>query len=231
MGSSVSLKCTLNRIYVPAGKNAIVYLAMDIMPAEHTSVRESLPSAICLLIDRSGSMWGKKLNQAKAAAKGLINQLQPGDAIGLVTETSEEFSSRVPEPYTRLPDGFRATQLADGSIGTPFLELFGRPPRDTSYESDRCSRLSMPQTLHLVNSSHLEGKISKSPRVQRLLKSDTGDAQVVEEIYLAALSRRPTEEESQKAVEYLAKDKKARWQTVPDLLWAVLNSKEFLFNH
>lgn len=89
MGSSVSLKCTLNRVYVPAGKKSIVYLAMDIFPAENTSVHESLPSAICLLIDRSGSMWGKKLNQAKAAAKGLINQLQPGDAIGLVTFSSK----------------------------------------------------------------------------------------------------------------------------------------------
>jgi len=90
MGSSVSLKCTLNREFVPADKKSIIYLAIEIWPPEGTMTPAGLPSAICLLIDRSGSMWGKKLNQAKEAAQRLIDQLQPSDSISLIT-----FSSKV----------------------------------------------------------------------------------------------------------------------------------------
>jgi len=153
------------------------------------------------------------------------------DAIGQVTETSEEFSSRIPEPYTKLPKGFRAAQVPDGSIVTPFLELFGRPPRDTPYEADRCEQTTMRQALHMVNSAHLEGKVTGSPRLQRLLKSGKSDREIVEEIYLAALSRPPTEDENKRLLEYIGKDKKARAQAVQDVMWAILNTKEFLFNH
>jgi hypothetical protein len=153
------------------------------------------------------------------------------DAIGQVTETAEEFTSRIPEPYTKMPKGFRAEQLPDGSIGTPFLELFGRPPRDTPYEEDRCDLSTMRQALHMVNSSHLEGKVTGSARLQRLLKSEKSDAEIIEELYLAALSRPPTDAERTKVLEYVGKDKKARAQAVQDVLWAVLNTKEFLCNH
>jgi hypothetical protein len=153
------------------------------------------------------------------------------DAIDQVTETPEGFGSKIPEPYTQLPDGFRATQLFDGSIGVPFLDLFGRPPHDTPFEGERSEEVSMRQALHLINSTHIEGKISKSPRIQRLLKDAKNDAEIVEEIYLAALSRLPREEEKQRVLEYLSKDKKNRAQAVQDLVWAVLSTKEFLFNH
>lgn len=151
------------------------------------------------------------------------------DAICQVTETSEKYSSRIPEPFSNYPAGYRATQLPDGSVGSAFLELFGRPPRDTPYESDRCLDTSMRQALHLINSSHLEGKIVGSPRIKRLLKAGKSDTEIVEEIYLAALSRPPTGDEKQKLVAYIAKKKKARTQAIQDVLWAVLNAKEFLF--
>jgi hypothetical protein len=153
------------------------------------------------------------------------------DAVGQVTETSEDFSSAIPEPFTVLPKGWRATQLGDGSISTPFLELFGRPPRDTAYESDRCTQSSMHQSLYLLSSAQLEAKINKSPRIERLLKADKGEAEIVEEFYLAALSRMPTEQEKQKALEYIGDDPKLRQQAVADLMWALLNTREFMFNH
>ena len=153
------------------------------------------------------------------------------DAIGQVTETSEPFSSKIPEPYTVLPEGFRSTQLFDGSIGTAFLDMFGRPPRDTPYEADRNLQLSMRQILYMINSAFLEGKITKSPRLTRLLQGNKTDAEIVEEIYLAAFSRLPGEEEKQKVLDYIGKDKKNRAQAVRDVVWAILNTKEFLFNH
>jgi hypothetical protein len=153
------------------------------------------------------------------------------DAINQVTETFDKFTSQIPEPYTVLPDGFRATQLADGSIGTAFLELFGRPPRDTAYECDRSSDTSMQQALQLINASDLTGKIARSLRLQRLLKDRKSDAEIADELYLSALSRPPSAEEEQKVTAHLAKDEKARRQAAEDIMWALLNTKEFLFNH
>ena len=96
MGSSVSFRCILNREYLKADEPAVIYLALDIMPPDESSTSEIMPSAICLLIDRSGSMLGRKLNQARAAAQKLVDQLQPGDSIGMLT-----FSSKV-EPIIDL---------------------------------------------------------------------------------------------------------------------------------
>ncbi|MHC4181050.1 MAG: DUF1549 domain-containing protein, partial [Planctomycetota bacterium] len=78
------------------------------------------------------------------------------DAIGQVTDSWDTYRSIIPEPFVVMPKGFRATHLADGSIGLPFLQLFGRPPRDTAFESDRDLELSMRQTLHLLNSSDVQ---------------------------------------------------------------------------
>jgi hypothetical protein len=153
------------------------------------------------------------------------------DAITRVTETPESFGSSIPEPYVRLPGDVRAVQLGDGSFGTPFLETFGRPPRDTPYEAERCLRPSMRQALALVNSNELDRKIVGSGRIARLVKQGMTDAQIVEDFYLAALSRPPTEAERKAAVAYVANDPKARLQGLQDVLWALLNTQEFLFNH
>ena len=84
------------------------------------------------------------------------------DAINQITGTGEKYTSAIPEPFTFLPDDQRAICLADGSIELPFLELFGRPPRNTSFESERSSAPSVFQAQHLLNSSHILDKIEKS---------------------------------------------------------------------
>lgn len=155
---------------------------------------------------------------------------QLSDAVCQVTETAEKFQSTTPEPYTFLPPGHRAEQIADGNIATPFLELFGKPSRDTPYESERNSQGSLWQTLYFINSDQLEGKITGSPRLKRLLAANKSDAEIVEEIYLAALSRLPTGDENREISDYLGKNKAGRPQAFGDLMWAVLNTKEFLRN-
>jgi hypothetical protein len=154
---------------------------------------------------------------------------QLSDAICQVTEAPEKFSSIIPEPFTYLPPGHRATQLADGNIGTAFLELFGRPSRDTPYESERNAEPSLWQELYLVNSDQLESKITASPRLKRLIKSGKSDAEIIDEIYLAALARHPREDESQTLLAYFQRQPQARAQAASDVLWAVLNTKEFIF--
>ena len=151
------------------------------------------------------------------------------DAICQVTESPDKFQSIIPEPFTFLPPGHRATQISDGAIVAPFLELFGRPPRDTPYESERNSDTSLWQALYLLNSDQLENKVAGSPRTKRLLAAKQTDAQIVEEYYLAALSRLPIAGEKQKVLDYLAAHKGPRVQAIGDFVWALLNTKEFLF--
>ena len=151
------------------------------------------------------------------------------DAISQFTETSEKFRSIIPEPYSNWPVNYRATEISDGNTECPFLDLFGRPPRDTPYEEERDSALTLRQTLYFLNSEQLEGKISGSPRLKRLLGKS--DAEILDEIYLTALSRFPSADEKKRLLDYLAGKKAARPQAVQDVAWAVLNAKEFEFNH
>ncbi len=153
------------------------------------------------------------------------------DALSQVTETSEKFRSIIPEPYTNWPAAFRATHLSDGNAESGFLDMFGRPPRDTAFEEERNSEISLRQALYFINSEQLEGKVSTSPRVNRLLKDMKEDAPLIDELYLSTFSRFPTVQERQQLVDYLAKRKTARAQAVQDITWAIFNAREFLFNH
>ena len=126
------------------------------------------------------------------------------DAIGQVTERWDTFRSTIPEPFVVLPTGFRATHLADGSIDLPFLQLFGRPPRDTAFESARDLELSMRQTLHLLNSSDVQNKINASPRLRRLFTEKKSDEEIIEELYLCMLARYPKEAERKRILDYLS---------------------------
>ena len=151
------------------------------------------------------------------------------DAINQVTQTTDTFTSRIPEPYTVLPEGTRAVQLEDGSIGLPILSLFGRPTRDSSYESERCNETSMSQALFMINAEHVSRKVSRSPYLKALLKNQN-DQEVINSIYLTALSHKPDAQKMQQLKDYFGQVDNRR-DAVSDLLWAVLNSKEFLFNH
>ncbi len=151
------------------------------------------------------------------------------DAINQVTQTDDDFVSRIPEPFTKLPQGTRAVQLADGSIGLPILQLFGRPSRDSSYESERCNDTSMSQALYMINAEEISRKISRSPYLKQLLKTQS-DQDVISGVYMTAFSHQPSEEKMQQLLDYF-KQVENRRDAISDLLWAVLNSREFMFNH
>jgi len=93
------------------------------------------------------------------------------DALNQITGTTERYSSAIPEPFTYLPDDQRAVALPDGSITTPFLDMFGRSPRDTGLDSERSNELTAEQRLHMLNSSHVRRKIEDSPKLQVLFQS------------------------------------------------------------
>ena len=149
------------------------------------------------------------------------------DAIDQITGGSEMYSSAIPEPYTFMPDFQRAIALPDGSIGSSFLEEFGRPPRDTGLLSERNNRITAAQRLHLLNSSHVQRKIQQSPRLQALMREVKNPQELVRQIYLMVLSRPPTEDELKEVAAYKMRGQAA----VTDLVWALFNSTEFLYRH
>ncbi len=153
------------------------------------------------------------------------------DALCRITGTTETYSSQIPEPFTFIPEDQRAIALADGSTTSPFLELFGRSPRDTGYESERNNDPSVTQRLHLLNSTHIQNKIQRGPALRKLFNENSDDPGKIRALYLAILSRFPTPEEEKTAGAYLQSGKSGKMEAAGDLAWALINTKEFLYRH
>jgi hypothetical protein len=136
-----------------------------------------------------------------------------------------------PEPFPGYPLGVRAVQVPDPGVPSYFLSLFGRPERITACACERTGDVTMPQLLHLENGRDLHDKIAAPDgRLARLLRAKKSDPEVVEELFLATLSRRPTAADREAVRRELAAGD-GREAVVRDLFWALLNSKEFAFNH
>jgi hypothetical protein len=154
------------------------------------------------------------------------------DALCWISGTKESYSSPIPEPFTFIPEENRSIELADGSITSQFLEMFGRPARDTGLESERNNHPTDAQRLHLLNSSHVQNKIERSTRLNSLVKAAKGNRQTLANmVYLNILSRYPTKSELAAAQRYLKGTGKNLRQSTNDLAWALINSKEFLYRH
>jgi len=151
------------------------------------------------------------------------------DAICQVTGTQEQYSSAIPEPFTFIPQEQRSIALPDGSIGSSFLELFGRAARDTGLESERSTKPTAGQRLYLLNSSQLQKKLESRGPLQAMLNSKKAPREIVTQIYLTILSRYPSEQEIGAVLKY-AQAGKAR-EAMIDLSWALINSSEFLYRH
>jgi hypothetical protein len=153
------------------------------------------------------------------------------DALCQLTGTTEEYYSRIPEPYTIIPPQQRSIALADSSMTSSFLEMFGRPPRDTGFESERNNEPSADQRLHLLNSSHVLGKIDKGGKLRSLIESAHDGREAANRLYLAILSRLPTDEERAAVRAYGPSAKLASPEDLLDVAWALINSPEFLYRH
>jgi len=131
--------------------------------------------------------------------------------------------------FPEVPEDTAASQLVDPHIGKEgFLDVFGRPPRESSCECERRSDFSLPQALNLVNGKTISDAVADPKgRVAALVLSGKSDEAIVDDLYLAALGRLPTREEQLRGVTYLSDG--ARATRAQDLLWALLNSKAFLY--
>jgi hypothetical protein len=173
------------------------------------------------------------------------------DALNAATGTTVKFDG--------LPPGTRAIQLPDPNVNSYFLDTFGRAPRVQACECERAAEPNMGQALHLMMSDLVNRKVQDGTALPaKLMAAKKSDAEIIEAFYLAALSRPPTADEKQRALravrdfaerpgmlpakrlffippmkvsrtqEARARDRKA---ALEDVMWALLNGKEFMFNH
>jgi hypothetical protein len=154
------------------------------------------------------------------------------DALCRLDGRGETYVSIVPEPYTYLPNMKQSIRLADGTITSPFLEMFGRPARDTGLESERSNSVTDAQRLYLLNSSEVEARIERSPWLRYLLnRNRRNPRRLVRAVYTALLARLPTSQEQAVALRALEKGARMQREGAVDLVWALINSKEFLYRH
>ncbi len=159
------------------------------------------------------------------------------DAFSQVTGMPTEFQTDLRNENQGLggkyPRGLRALQLPDTKIASYFLKTFGRPDRDKTCECERTAEPSITQVLHMANGDTINQKLSaKGNRLEKLLADKAPAEKIVEEAYLSSLSRFPSEPEKKKLLSVLSEAKDAEKRAaVEDIYWAILSSKEFLFNH
>jgi hypothetical protein len=141
----------------------------------------------------------------------------------------------VPTDFPGYARGTRALQLADSQVASYFLTAFGRPERAQTCSCERQEEPNVAQALHLANGDTINNKLrAKDGTVPRLLAQKLPAAQVLDRLYLTAFSRKPTPQEKARVLAVLARYPAAaegRREVVEDLLFALLTSKEFLFNH
>jgi len=139
----------------------------------------------------------------------------------------------VPTPYSGYPAGTRALQLPDTQVKSQFLTIFGRPPREVCDAAERSYDPTIAQALNVINGDTLNKKLSAPDGyVALFLKLGLSDSKILDHIYLTSFSRYPSESEKGTLLAALAEARKpSRQQALEDMMWAVLTSKEFLFNH
>lgn len=147
------------------------------------------------------------------------------DAVNDITGVGDTFNG--------CPPGTRATQTWSYKIGSQFLDAFGRPNPSSDCPCERDLRSSVVQSLHLMNSRRLHEKLADPTGLARRLAEDAGrnPGEIVEALYLATLSRPPTPGERETAVAAIGEGAEGRRAGAEDVLWALLNSAEFVFNH
>lgn len=151
------------------------------------------------------------------------------DAVDAVTGSETRFQG--------MPAGTRAVQLPDSGFRSYFLNVFGRPEGDSACECERTSEANLAQGLHLINSSDMMSKLSADGgRAAQLAADHDRDMNdKVRELYLAVLSRLPTDDETATVAEFVRRQSQEEGSdtkgALEDVLWALINTKEFLFNH
>lgn len=153
------------------------------------------------------------------------------DVISDLSGIPSRYSSVIPEPFTYLPPEQRSVDIADGSITSSFLILFGRPARDSGLLSERNNSVTAAQRLQLFNSGELYRKLGKVAQREEMKKLPMPKR--IEELYWLFYSRSPTAEERRTLLDFFDRLPKGRgkWTFPQEVCWILVNSREFLYQH
>jgi Protein of unknown function (DUF1549)/Protein of unknown function (DUF1553) len=171
--------------------------------------------------ERNASNAGDERNFAHALVRR-IKAENLLDTISAVTDTKDKFEG--------LPLGARAVQIADGTRSTYFLKTFGRATRETPCSCEVKMEPTLSQALHLLNGGTVNDKIKQGGLISKLIATKMFPEERITELYIRTLTRKPSRDEVAKLVPLL-RESKDQPQSLEDIFWALLNSREFLFNH
>jgi hypothetical protein len=173
-------------------------------------------SSVAFGINRLDDRYFSHFNAHRLDAEPLL------DAIAAVTD--------VPTEYKDLPAKTRASQVRDNQVASYFLTIFGRPAREKTCACERGRDPSVAQALHLSNGDAVNPRLrAPNGAVARAVSLSDNDAE--DQLYLSALCRYPTQAEKTAITQMLANSKQDRRAAIEDMYWAVLTSREFLFDH
>ena len=195
--------------------------------------------------NRSDARYFSHMMARPLPAEVLLDAICEVTAVSESFEITADYTIGVPEGTVKMPAGTRAVQLPVTDIVTlintsgkyvryelhPFLRTFGQPSRTQTCECDRESNFNRKQALELIVGSMVTKKLADADnRIGKLLANERTDADILDELYRRALSRPPSESTSKAFLAHIAssEDKRQAWE---DILWAVLNSQEFIYQH
>jgi hypothetical protein len=202
---------------------------LDALAAEFVKSRYDMRRIVRLIVSSSTYRLSSSSNEDNLDEGQFHSRFYPQR---LTAETLLDALDEVtgsPTRFNGLPAGSTASQLPDEDSGNAFLTLFGRPPRESACECERISQPSLTQAMFLMNDKFILDKIAaKGGLADRLAKDRRPWEARIEELFIAALSRPPTEAESNKALAYLQSETDPV-QGFRNMVWVLLNTKEFLY--
>jgi hypothetical protein len=230
------------RLSNPASNEELLSAAADYL-SKHDYDLKSLMRVILrsAAYQRSGSPADSTVNDNRNFAHYYPRRLMAEvalDAISQVTGTPTEFS-QIEYPGADFvktefyAKGTRAIELYDSAVVSRFLRTFGRHQRMVACQCERSNEPSLVQALHISNGDTILHKLAaKEGKLESLITSGLPNYRIIEELYLSALSRYPTDSELAQILAVLNEAPDGERRTVlEDVFWAVLSSREFLFNH
>jgi hypothetical protein len=210
----------------PSNPELLNYLADQLVQSNFSArhlIRTIMTSRVYQLSSRRNKFNADDETYFSHATTRMLTAEQLLDAICAVTGQ--------PEEYPGMPAGTLAIDLVDPPEGHKFLQVFGQPQRELPCECERSTDSNLSQALQLINGPTVHNKLrSDAGNVHRWITEGKADAEIINLLYQAALSRPALPQELETAAAHI-KASEDRVRALEDVAWAVINSKEFLFQH